>query len=126
MKYLDKRLYRLLLVSRELYRQQLWMYQRKCHRIEDRIVSLYQPHVRPIVRGKAKSPVEFSAKVSISLVEGFCFVEKIGWDAYNESCDLIEQIESYNKRFGFYPSSVHADGIYCSRDQDRYSQAKHN
>jgi len=87
LKYLSKRLYRLLLVGKELYRQQLWMYENRTHSIADRIVSLYQPHVRPMVRGKAKSPVEFGAKVSISLVNGFSFVERIGWDAYNELCD---------------------------------------
>lgn len=118
--YLDKRLYRLLLVIRELYRQQLWMYENRKHSIGDRIVSLYQPHVRPMVRGKAKAPVEFGAKVSISLVDGFSFVEKIGWDAYNESCDLVEQIKGYRKRFGFYPESVHVDRIYRTRENLRF------
>jgi len=118
--YLNKRLYRLLLVIRELYRQQQWMYETRTHRIGDRLVSLYQPHVRPIVRGKAKSAVEFGAKVSISLVDGFSFVEKIGWDAYNESCDLIEQIEQYHQRFGCYPESVHVDKIYRTRDNRRF------
>lgn len=120
LKYLSKRLYRLLLVIRELYRQQLWMYENRKHSISDRIVSLYQPHVRPIVRGKAKSPVEFGAKVSISLVDGFSFVDKIGWDAYNESCDLIGQIKQYRKRFGFYPESVHVDKIYRTKGNRRF------
>jgi len=120
LKYLGKRLYRLLLVIKELYRQQLWMYENRTHSISDRIVSLYQPHVRPIVRGKAKSSVEFGAKVSISLVDGFSFVEKIGWDAYNESCDLKEQIEAYHDRFGFYPESVHVDKIYRTKDNRRF------
>jgi hypothetical protein len=120
LKYLSKRLYRLLLVIKELYRQQLWMYENRTHSISDRIVSLYQPHVRPIVRGKAKSPVEFGAKVSISLVNGFSFVEKIGWDAYNESCDLIEQIGAYHNRFGFYPESVHVDKIYRTKENRRF------
>ena len=120
LRYLSKRLYRLLLVVKELYRQQLWMYENRTHSISDRIVSLYQPHVRPIVRGKAKSPVEFGAKVSISLVNGFSFVERIGWDAYNESCDLIEQIKRYRERFGFYPKSVHVDKIYRTRENRRY------
>jgi len=124
LKFLDKRLYRLLLVIKELYRQQYWMYENRTHKVSDRIVSLYQPHVRPMVRGKAKSPVEFGAKVSISLVEGFSFVEKIGWDAYNESCDLIEQIERYHKRFGFYPVSVHVDKIYRTRENRRYCKKK--
>jgi len=118
--YLSKRLYRLLLVVKELYRQQRWMYENHQRRIADRIVSLYQPHVRPMVRGKAKSAVEFGAKVSISLVHGFSFVERIGWDAYNESCDLMEQIERYRKRFGFYPQSVHVDKIYRTHENRRF------
>jgi IS5 family transposase len=118
--HLDKRLYRLVLVSQELYRQQLWMYQNKSHSIQDRIVSLYQPHVRPIVRGKAQSPVEFGAKVSISLVDGFSFIDVLSWDPYNESGDLQGQIESYRARYGFYPESVHADKIYRTRDNRRY------
>jgi len=118
--YLSKRLYRLLLVIKELYRQQLWMYENRTHSIAERIVSIYQPHVRPIVRGKVKSPVELGAKVSISLVRGFSFVERIDWDAYNESCDLIEQIERYRERFGFYPESVHVDKIYRTRENRRF------
>lgn len=118
--YLSKRLYRLLLVIKELYRQQLWMYESSSHSISDRIVSIYQPHVRPIVRGKVRTPVEFGAKVSISLVDGFSFVDRIDWDAYNESCDLEEQIKRYKQRFGFYPESVHADKIYRNHDNRRF------
>lgn len=118
--YLSRRLYRMLLVIRELYRQQLWMYENKESRISDRIVSLSQPHVRPIVRGKAKASVEFGAKVSISLVDGFSYVDKISWDAYNESGDLKEQINGYKRRFGCYPESVHADKIYRSMDNRRF------
>ena len=122
--YLSRRLYRLLLVIKELFRQQQLMYDCQTHSVTDRIVSLHQPHVRPIVRGKAKSPVEFGAKVSVSLVDGFSFVEKIGWDAYNESCDLTEQIERYRLRFGFYPESVHVDKLYRTRENRSYCQAK--
>jgi transposase, IS5 family len=118
--YLSKRLYRLLLVIKELYRQQLWMYENRSHSISDRIVSIYQPHVRPIVRGKVRTPVEFGAKVSISLVDGFSFVDRIDWDAYNESCDLEEQIKRYKQRFGFYPESVHVDKIYRNNDNRRF------
>lgn len=117
---LDRRLYRMLLVIRELYRQQLWMYEHHTHSISDRIVSLSQPHVRPIVRGKAKASVEFGAKVSISLVDGFSYVDKISWDAYNESGDLKEQINSYKRRFGCYPESVHADKIYRTTENRRF------
>ena len=109
-----------MLVIGELYRQQLWMYENRSHKIADRIVSISQPHVRPVVRGKTKSNVEFGAKISVSLVNGFSFVDRISWDNYNESGDLQSQIESYRNRFGFYPESVHADQIYRTRDNRRY------
>lgn len=120
LKLLSRRLYRLLLVSQELYRQQLWMYQQKCRSIGDRIVSIYQPQVRPMVRGKAGVSVEFGAKISVSLVDGMSFVDTLSWDAFNESGDLIMQIESYKERFGCYPKSVHVDKIYRTRDNRRY------
>ena len=117
---LNKRQYRNLLVTKELFRQQLFMYENHTHKMADRIVSISQPHVRPIVRGKAKSNVEFGAKVSVSLIDGFSFVDRISWDSYNESSDLIEQIKNYRKRFGFNPESVHADQIYRNHDNRRY------
>jgi IS5 family transposase len=121
---LSKRMYRNLLVIGELYRQQLWMYENRSHKIADRIVSISQPHVRPIVRGKAKSKIEFGAKISVSLVNGFSFVDRISWDSYNESGDLESQIESYHNRFGFYPKSVHADQIYRTRKNHQYCKEK--
>jgi hypothetical protein len=51
--WLSKRQYKMLLVVAEVYRQQLWMWSNKKQSIENRIVSLTQPHVRPIVRGKS-------------------------------------------------------------------------
>ncbi|KKM23715.1 hypothetical protein LCGC14_1612400 [marine sediment metagenome] len=121
--YLSRKQYRDLLVIKELYRQQLWMYENRTHKIAERIVSISQPHIRPIVRGKAKSNVEFGAKVSVSLIDGFSFVDRIDWDNYNESGDLIGQIENYRKRFGLYPESVHADQIYRNRENRRYCKA---
>ena len=112
---LNRREYRTLLVIAELYRQQKQMYDQRSHRISDRIVSIAQPHVRPIVRGQARTPVEFGAKLSISCVDGYAFVERISWDNYNESEDLIEQIQRFHRRNGHYPASVHADHIYRNR-----------
>jgi hypothetical protein len=116
--------YRQLLVIQELYRQQLWMYTHRCHRIADRLVSLSQPHVRPIVRGKAGTPVEFGAKISVSLVDGVSFVDRISWDAYNESLDLVQQIEAFRRRLGHDPASVHVDKIYCTRENRRYCTSR--
>ena len=116
--------YRQVLIINELYRQQAEMHINKIHRISDRIVSISQPHVRPIVRGKAGAKVEFGAKVSVSLIDGISFVDRISWDAYNESEDLKIQIERYRKRYGHYPESVHADKIYRTRDNLRYCKDK--
>ena len=66
--------------------------------IKASIVSIYQPHLRPIVRGKAK--VEFGAKIGASIVNGYTYVDHLSWDAYNESSDLAMQLELYKKRFG--------------------------
>ncbi len=117
---LPPRQYKNLLVIHEVYRQQQRMYTHKENRIDDRIVSISQPHVRPIKRGKAGAATEFGAKISASLVNGHCFVDHISWDAFNESGDLIGQIESYRKRFGYYPESVHADQIYRTRKNRKY------
>ena len=117
---LSRKQYRDLLVIGEMYRQQERMYEGRRRKIEDRIVSISQPHVRPIVRGKAGRPVEFGAKVSVSLVEGYSFIDRMSWENYNESKDLVEQIERYRERFGYYPESVHVDRIYRSRENLRY------
>ena len=121
---LPSKRYRQLLVMQELYRQQLWMYTHRCHRIAHRLVSLSQPHVRPIVRGKAGTPVEFGAKLSVSLVDGVSFVDRISWDAYNESLDLVQQIDAFRRRFGHDPTSVHVDQIYRTRENRRYCDSR--
>jgi len=91
------------------------MFENRCHRISGRIVSISQPHVRPIVRGKASAPVEFGAKISASVVDGAVFLDRLDWAPYNESGDLIAQVNSYKNRFGCYPESVHCDTIYRTR-----------
>ena len=121
---LPRQRYRQLLVIQELYRQQRWMYTHRCHRIADRLVSISQPDVRPIVRGKAGTLVEFGAKISVSVVDGVSFVDRISWDAYNESVDLVPQIEAYRRRFGHDPASVHVDQIYRTRENRRYCASR--
>jgi len=112
--------YKILLVINEVYRQQKWMYDHRSLRIDDRIVSINKPHVRPIKRGKAGASTEFGAKVSASVVEGFVFADRISWNNFNESTILIEQINAYMVRHGFYPESVHADKIYRTQGNRRF------
>jgi hypothetical protein len=118
--FLSRRQYRDLLVIRELYRQQEWMYLNETHSVEGRIVSISQPHVRPMVRGKASAAVEFGAKIVVSRVEGYGFLEHCSWESFNESTLLQDQIERYRDRFGFYPKAVLADKLYRNRDNIRF------
>ena len=121
---LSRKQYRDLLVISELFRQQQMMYETATHRIDGRIVSISQPHVRPIVRGKAGAPVEFGAKFTISVVDGYVFLDRLSWEAYNEGKDLIDSIEGYKERFGHYPQSVHADKIYRNRENLKFCKVR--
>ncbi len=109
-----------LIVVRKLYEQQKQMYETKTHQVDDRIVSLNQPWVRPIVRGKAKAQVEFGAKISVSVLDGYFRIEHLSWDAYNESMTLQDTVERYKEQTGVYPQRILADKIYRTRDNLRY------
>jgi len=97
-------------------RQQLELFQKNQQSIADRIVSLSQPQIRPIVRGKAGKPVEFGGKISARCFEGYVFVDRISWDNFNALGDLKAQIEAYRSFTGYYPESVYVDKIYRTRD----------
>lgn len=109
---------------KKIYAQQLYMYENRTHTVEDRIVNLHQPYVRPIVRGKEKSKVEFGAKIQAALVNGFVFLDHISWDAFNEGSYLLQSVDKYKKRFGFYPYEVLADQIYCTRENRKLLKEK--
>lgn len=107
--------YKYLLVVNTLYYQQKQMYDSKNHSVEDRIVSIHQPHVRPIVRGKSQAKVEFGAKIHVSIIDGISFLDELSWDAFNEGSHMMDYVEQYSKRFGCYPRELLADQIYCTR-----------
>jgi hypothetical protein len=121
---LKPRQYRNLLVCGEVYRQQKQMYDSGTRSISGRIVSISQPHVRPIVRGKAASPVEFGAKISLSKVEQFVYLDRVSWEPYHESEDLPHVVETFRRRHGHYPRSVHVDAIYRTRANRRYCKER--
>jgi hypothetical protein len=119
-KVLNEKLSARLETIRKIYEQQKFMYDRKTHSVEGRIVSLSQPFIRPIVRGKAGKPVEFGAKLDISVSDGWARLEVLSFDAYNESLNLKEMVERYHERTGHYPSRILADKIYRNRDNLAY------
>ena len=82
----------------------------------DRIVSLRQPHVRCIVRGKAGRPYKFGQKLHLSVVNGITFIEDQSYDHYNEKVRLQAAVERYKDRFGRYPEAVLTDTLYRNRE----------
>ena len=109
----------------KMFEQQKMMFEEGVRTCADRIISIYQPHLRPIVRGKAKAKIEFGAKTGVSIVNGYTYVDHLSWDAYNESSDLSLQTELYWMRFGILPKEVQADKIYLGKDNRKYIREKH-
>ena len=108
-------------VIQHLYEQQGLMYRTNTRRCDDRIVSISQPHVRPIIRGKQDKAVEFGSKLSVSLDgEGLARVDHLRWDAFHEGLDLPSQVEAYRRRQGHYPEMVLGDPLYVTRANRRH------
>ncbi len=107
---------RMFWVINTAYGQQKFMYDTKTHSCPDRIVSIFQPHVRPIPRGKTKAQIEFGSKLGVSLDNGFARINTFSWNAYHEGGDLINQVESYKELHGHYPELVQVDKIYATRE----------
>lgn len=97
------------------------MYDHKTHKVENRIVSITQPYVRPIVRGKAKAPTEFGAKLHLSIDEnGFGRIESLSFDPYNEGPMLVDALKAYRYRNGNYPERILVDQIYRTHENIRF------
>ena len=106
---------KMLWVIHTVYEQQKQMYDQKSNSCKDRIVNIYQPHVRPVPRGKTNARIEFGAKLGVSLDQGFARINTLSWDPYNEAGDLISQVEAYKKIHGHYPALIQVDKIYATR-----------
>lgn len=108
----------------KLYEQQKYMYDNRTHSVQNRIISISQPWLRPIVRGKAKANVEFGAKLDISVVDGWSRLEYHSFEAYNEATNLTQMIERYKGRTGSYPERILADKIYRNRENISFCSAR--
>lgn len=91
----------------------------KVEKIQDRIVSLSKPYIRPIVRGKEARAVEFGAKVNKLQVDGISFIEHFSYDAFNESTRLQDCIYLHRKIFGRCTHHS-ADKIYATNANRSY------
>jgi hypothetical protein len=109
---------------KEILRQQKFHYDNPGVPVPNRIVSVKQPHVRPIVRGKARNETEFGQKINVSVVDGFTFVEKQSWDNFAEGTTLIASIEEYREMHGVHPKAILADTTYRNRENRNYCKER--
>lgn len=112
-------------MSSELHRQQVILLSAKTRSIPDSIVNLVQRHVRPIFPGKARASVEFWAKISVSVRNGFALLHITIWYSYIESEDLISQAKKCKQDHGCYPERICADRIYINTKNRNFCN-KHN
>lgn len=76
------------------------------------------------MRGKAAKPVEFGAKLDLSVADGWTRLECFSFDAYNEAINLKKITKRFLKREGHYPSRILADKIYRNRENLRYCKER--
>lgn len=103
----------------QIYEQQLLHFEQPDAKIKDRIVSLSQPWVRPIVRGKEIKKVEFGPKVHLFNVDGISFVEHFSFNNFNEALRLPATVECHESYFGKC-RQLGADNIYGTNANRRY------
>lgn len=94
------------------------------HRVPNRIVSLSQYWIRPIVRGKQNAEVEFCTKVEMSVTDGFLRVEALRWNAFNESTTLPASIEAFQRAYGHDPKRALADTTFRTCENLRYRKER--
>lgn len=99
-------------VIRILFDQQWYMYTHKTHHVEAHIVSLKQPYIRLIQRGKANAKVEFGIKIDCSLSEGVIDVERFDFNAFSKGQDFAATLDHNCDLHGHYPDEVLANTLY--------------
>ena len=112
---LSKRQARDLTTAQTICAQQEFMFKTNTNRVDNRIVSFSQPHVRPIKRGKIKCPTEFGQKIDVSNSNGYLRIEHESNTGFNEADDLIPVCQRYHNREGGYPRRLLVDELYRTK-----------
>ena len=110
---LPKRYHTTLATIKKVYRQQ-YLYFTKGQKPKSRIVSLHKAYLRPIVRGKEVTPVEFGAKVNKLQIDGISFIQKISFKNFNEGTQLKNTIYKAQALSKTKVKVVGADAIYAT------------
>lgn len=124
-KILDRSERKYFYVIQTVLYQQKEMQKSDTHSIEERMLSIHQPHVRAIPRGKSRSKTEFGSKIDLSMHDGYGYIERFHWGAFNEGEDLQASIYNYYMRNGYYPSRVFIDKIYATKENLEFLKSMH-
>ncbi|MBL7132108.1 MAG: IS5 family transposase [Candidatus Omnitrophica bacterium] len=107
--------------AEEILNQQKDLYRKR--EVKDRIVSVHQPHIRPMVRGKYPVDVEFGPKVLLNLDDDYLFLEDLHFNNVSDTHLLEKAIEGYHKRRGRPPTQLAADRGFWSQDNHNKAEA---
>jgi hypothetical protein len=105
---------------RKVLEQQTFLLTQPAKELKGRIVSLPRPYIRPIVRGKENKRVEFGMKVHMLQVDGICIIDKMDFNAFNESTRLRFSVLKHKSLFG-HCNQLGADRIYATNANRRYA-----
>jgi len=103
-------------VAEKIFHQQWEMYKRKSNRVDDRIVSLHRPYVRPVKRGKQGKKTEFGGKGALVHVGGYMFLDYFEHRAFAEEELLSDHLSGYVDRFGKLPPYASMDAKYGTEE----------
>jgi transposase, IS5 family len=107
---------------KQILTQQEYLINHRGSTLSDRILSLYKPYVRAIVRGKETKAVEFGAKVHMMQIDGINYIEHLSYNAFNESTRFKISILKHKQLFG---KCLHwsADRIYATNKNRSYASS---
>ena len=106
-----------------IYHQQDFMHHHSGEYVKDRIISLFKPYLRPIVRGKENKRVEFGAKLHIYQVGGINIIDKLCFDPFNEAKSLKGCVIKHKRYFGEL-HQLGVDNIYGTNENRKYLSGK--
>ena len=107
---------------KQIITQQEYLIKHKGSKVAHRILSLYKPYVRAIVRGKETKAVEFGAKVHMMQIDGINYIEHLSYNAFNETTRFKTSIFKHKQLFG---KCLHwsADRIYATNKNRTYASS---
>ena len=115
--------YERLKVVKTIVQQQTHLFHQPASSLPDRIVSLYKPYIRPIVRGKEVKTVEFGAKVHLTCSAGLAWIEHLDYKPFNECKRLKKSVLKHEKVFAKV-ALLGADNIYPTNENRKYITKK--